>query len=184
MSKTAVSEKPCPNGHVGLRYAKTGRCVTCAKAQATAYSRRNREKVTAQERDRRQADPETFNIKRRAKYGDVQRTHARDYQRRNRRAAAERHRAWRKANPNKVAMIAARYRAAKLQAVPAWLTAEHWRQIREIYDTCPPGHHVDHIVPLQGREVCGLHVPWNLQHLTAAANWAKKNRLMPALQLP
>lgn len=48
--------------------------------------------------------------------------------------------------------------------------------IRAFYAACPPGHEVDHIVPLKGKTVCGLHVLANLQYLTRAANRAKKNR--------
>lgn len=85
---------------------------------------------------------------------------------------------WRQANPGKVAANAAKRRAAKHQRTPRWLTAEHIQQMKDVYIAAQTtGMVVDHIIPLLGKEVCGLHVPWNLQLMTAADNLKKGNRL-------
>ena len=101
-----------------------------------------------------------------------------------RKANKEKMAAWRKANPDKHAANAAKHRAAKLQATPHWLTQQHLDQIEAVYRLAAlmkrlglGEYHVDHIVPLQGAEVRGLHVPWNLQVLPASQNIAKHNKL-------
>ena len=70
------------------------------------------------------------------------------------------------------------------QAKPKWLTEEHEFFIEEIYslrdlrtELTGVVHHVDHIIPLKGKDVCGLHVPWNLQVITAKDNLSKSNSL-------
>jgi hypothetical protein len=69
----------------------------------------------------------------------------------------------------------AKRKAIKLKATPKFANLE---KIKEIYKNCPKGYHVDHIIPLQGKNVCGLHVEWNLQYLTPSANISKSNKLI------
>jgi Tfp pilus assembly protein PilE len=74
-------------------------------------------------------------------------------------------------------------RALKLNATPKWLTEDDLDVIQWVYEmreerTNATGvmHHVDHIVPLKGENVCGLHVWWNMQILTATDNVRKNNK--------
>ena len=50
-------------------------------------------------------------------------------------------------------------------------------ELRDIYDKCPDGYVVDHIYPIVHPDLCGLHVPWNLQYLTFRENISKSNKL-------
>lgn len=82
---------------------------------------------------------------------------------------------WEIENRAKRRAIVMRRKAAKLRATPSWSDAA---MIAAIYNACPEGHHVDHIVPLVSPVVCGLHVPANLQYLPRLENLAKGNRLV------
>lgn len=91
---------------------------------------------------------------------------------------------WALANKDMVNARAAKRRAAKLQALPRWLTKVQHEEIKELYEIAEmfklytgEEYHVDHIVPLQGENVCGLHVPWNLQVIPAKENLSKSNKL-------
>ena len=66
-----------------------------------------------------------------------------------------------------------RKRRVRIQ-MPDWVSE---KDLREIYLNCPKGFHVDHIIPINGRNISGLHVPWNLQYLPAIENLRKSNKL-------
>jgi hypothetical protein len=90
---------------------------------------------------------------------------------------------FRKNNPDKHNSLNARTRASKLQALPKWLTEDDKWMMKEAYSLAQLRTrilgfmwHVDHIVPLRGKTVCGLHVPWNLQVIPAVANLSKSNQ--------
>lgn len=85
--------------------------------------------------------------------------------------------AWRAVNKARLNAHAANRRARKLGAMPKWVNLH---TIIFTYEICPPGYHVDHIHPLQHKDFCGLHVPHNLQFLTAFDNFSKNNRVDPA----
>lgn len=74
-------------------------------------------------------------------------------------------------------------RLAKEHRTPKWLSKEQVREITSFYKMAkeletvfPWKQCVDHIVPLNGKTVSGLHVPWNLQILSAKANMEKGNK--------
>lgn len=81
-----------------------------------------------------------------------------------------------KANSAQYAHSSAKRRAQKLNATPSWANLN---QIKQIYLQCPKGYQVDHIIPLQGELVSGLHVESNLQYLKPEDNLSKGNRFIP-----
>ena len=76
------------------------------------------------------------------------------------------------------------YRADKLKRIPKWLTQDDIRWMQWMYDQAQRlseqtgiKHHVDHVIPLRGKTVSGLHCPANLQILTDMENFQKSNRV-------
>jgi hypothetical protein len=95
---------------------------------------------------------------------------------------------WRKENKDKHRAQQAKRRCSKLERTPAWLSDKQLEEIKWKYSTAchmemltGEKYHVDHIVPLQGELVSGLHVPWNLRVITAQSNLSKSNKLTEEL---
>jgi hypothetical protein len=112
------------------------------------------------------------------------------YRTRNKESLQKRNKLWRQSNLGKLNAITARRRACKLKATPKWANLEI---IKEIYIDCEHINIlnrlmggidvmvVDHIIPLQGNEVCGLHIETNLRIIPAPENNTKHNKLQEHL---
>lgn len=102
---------------------------------------------------------------------------------------------YRKANPGKINALTAKRHVAKLQRTPKWINKEQLLEIQAIYieaarltkETGIP-HEVDHTIPLQGKNISGLHILDNLQVLPKSLNNSKNNKFdakaYDALNLP
>ncbi len=135
-------------------------CKSCRKLESRSYRERNKEKLNAKDRAYYHENKERF-FKRVSEY----------------------FKSYQKANRAKYNALENRRRASKLNATPPWLTKEQLEEMEYMYLVSKDAYlltgeeyEVDHIVPLQGKDICGLHVPWNLQVLTASSNRSKNNK--------
>lgn len=147
--------------------------------RTAAYYRANKEKVCERHRQYYEANKEDVKVKHKQWYSKNKESvfgRSRKWQINNKDKVRLSHRKWSRKNAGRCSAKCARRRAMKLQRTPKWLSKEQLDQIRIIYDNKPAGYHVDHIVPLKGENVSGLHVPWNLQYLTTSENCRKKNK--------
>lgn len=91
-------------------------------------------------------------------------------------------RQWRKDNPEKVNFLTSCRRSKRKNATPGWANEE---RIKHIYAHCAwlnktfgYNMQVDHVIPLGGKNVCGLHVHTNLQIIPAEENMKKSNTFL------
>lgn len=162
-------------------HAKRGkyeaRCKECFKAKVRTYADANREAVREGNR--------VAGARFREANRENERERLREYARANSELYAARSRTWRETRPHLNAAKEARRRASKSQATPPWADS---KAINAIYEEAvrlsnESGElmHVDHIVPLKGRNVCGLHCEANLRVVPAVENLRKSNSLIEAL---
>lgn len=171
------------------RERKDGRksnCKECVSKSARRYYDENKEQLKKKWKKYYENNKEKCN-KASAKWAkeNVEKSRARflRYRHKNLEKVNNYNRLRRLSNLARDAAKTAKRRSRKREATPNWLTEEHMLQILSFYEessrlskSTGVKHHVDHIVPLRGKNVCGLHVPWNLQVITAEENLKKRNK--------
>lgn len=142
--------RPCRRAGHTERSTTTGACVMCGRLKIQARQKADPEWANARNKRSRLRNPETTRL---------------------------RGQRWARENREKHRAKGARRRASQLQATPAWVDhaaiLPFYEEAVRVSRETGIQHEVDHIVPLVGKTVCGLHVPWNLQVLTMTENRSK-----------
>lgn len=177
-------------------------CKVCTGAATSAYSKDPRRKAYLK---KYKEDNRNKELKRSAEYRQKNRQalkekgqeyvasnpqkvseSKRNYRERHRGRVRESSKRYRELNRPKYARYRALRRAREKQAQPSWLTSEDlarmdlmWglRELKSFVEGVE--YEVDHIVPLRGETICGLHVPWNLRVIPKEENRRKLNREWP-----
>ena len=159
MNSLVVVHKICRNGHVAER-DKRGECRGCVRERTRRWQRKNR----------------AYSVKYSKKWqADNPEKHKKNMERhreKNKEIILLRNKKWRENNYEKWRHGQRIARAKRRASTPVWV--DH-KELKIIYDNCPVGYQVDHIIPVNGKFVCGLHVPINLQYLTPEENKKKSN---------
>jgi hypothetical protein len=158
-----------------------------------AYYLANKEKAKATTQAYYQANKEAKSESNKAYY-QANKEKAREKRLANKEDKAESNKAYRLANKEKALAYGKAYyldnkdacnthsakrRASKLERTVSWSDSDAikalYTEAQRLTEETGEQHHVDHIIPLQGELVSGLHVQNNLQVLTAYANLSKSN---------
>lgn len=183
--RTCGVDKPLEEFAINKRNkdGRETRCKICTNEWGRAHYYKNHERLRKQ-KDQYYIENKHRQVESRAAYNKKYVESGR---------AAEYQKGWREANPNYAKeyrespegsairrALSAKRRAQKLQATPAWADQEAIKAIyaeaRRLEDVLGIPMHCDHVVPLQGELVCGLHVETNLQIIPATLNIRKSNK--------
>jgi len=181
-SKYYFTGQPCKHGHIALRKTK-GSCTECLKVEWTKgnetraeYFKQYNQSDAGQQAKKEyyERNKEIVKLKAMARPNEQRQQYKK---------------AWKEKHPDEVKASTKHRRDKHKQATPTWLSSEQKQQIKQLYIDAMTAtritgtpYVVDHIVPLRGETVCGLHVPWNLQIMSRAENLKKSNKLVDSVQ--
>lgn len=174
----------------GLRRV-SGACVECAREHVRTSRKKDPERTRAQQRKDRLKLIQNPAFVAKKRNMDIA------YRAANKEKCAATISAWSKCNPEKVKAYAKKTKAnnkgkinaltvkrrlAKIKRTPAWLSSDDYWMVEQAYELAALrtkmfgfSWHVDHILPLQGKTVSGLHTPYNLQVIPGIENVRKSN---------
>ena len=177
-AKFYFTGEPCKHGHVAPRKTK-GACVECLKVEWAQGNILRAEYFKQYNKS---------NAGEEAKQRYYEKNRAQVIARAQARPAVEKQaykNKYKQSNPDLYKALTSFRRRRFRDATPPWLTRKQKSEIRQLYQiaitmskTTGERYVVDHILPLHGETVCGLHVPWNLRVITQSKNLKKSNQLV------
>jgi hypothetical protein len=168
--------------HPKVRVTRALQSADDVRAYMKAYNAIHRERLIAQKKIYYVAHREEDRARHKAYYATHQDS-IKAYLDRNKETKAKKSAVHRSENRGYYAAKQRAREAARLKAMPLWANREAmdaiYREAARLTRETGVKHDVDHIYPLKGKTVCGLHVEYNLQILTHVENMRKFNKLMP-----
>lgn len=143
---------------------KRSQCKVCRAAKNKKWRDSNKEKTAMWQKNHREKNKEEIYAKQK------------EYRDNNAKKEAARHVKYRDNNRDKCYVVAAKYRAAKLRAIPCWYESEIVFILFLYAEAIRRKLTIDHDIPLQHELVCGLHTIANLQLMLGSENFAKCNK--------
>lgn len=166
--------KPCVYGHVTERLVSNRQCIECVRVSIAKYRVDNREVLLLKKREAQKLYRKKYPEK-------IKETRIKTTKKNKVKINANKA-AWARKNHAKVMALTRKRQASKLQRTPKWIGSEEMWLIEQAYELAALRTkmfgfqwHVDHVIPLQGKNVSGLHVPTNLQVIPGVENIRKKN---------
>jgi len=158
-------------------------CKSCKKEYNKKYYLKNKEELSEQKKKWYYDNHDRVLEQKKNYYSDNREliiSKVQDYRDNNKDKISTLKSKYQKENRHKTGRLGADKRARKRSRTPKWLTKDQKEQTNNFYwlaqdlrSFTGQDYHVDHIVPLAGKNVCGLHVPWNLQVLPSDINISK-----------